>query len=36
MKELFDRFKKEVLAELPSEEAKNAAVEAFIYGFSKI
>lgn len=36
MKELFERFKNEAFSGLPSEEAKNRAVAAFIFGFCKL
>ena len=36
MQDLFERFKKEVLADLPDEAARERAVNAFIFGFSKL
>jgi len=35
MKELFERFKKEVLVDVESEEAKEAIVAAFVMTLSK-
>ena len=33
---VFESFKNEVFADLPNEEAKKAALESFIFAFSKI
>lgn len=36
MKKLFEKFKEEAFKDLPTEEAKEKAVAAFIFGFSKL
>lgn len=36
MKQLFERFKKEVLVNFPSEEAKEAFVKAFVLGLARL
>lgn len=36
MKALFERFKKEVLVNLPNEDAKEAFVKAFVLGLARL
>ncbi len=36
MKKLFEKFKEAAFGNLPTEEAKDKALAAFIFGFSKL
>ncbi len=36
MRGLFERFKEECFSDLPSEEAKQKAINAFVFGFVKL